>query len=167
MKIRPATVEDAPSVWETHVSAIRILCRDAYTPEQIEAWAGPRKPEDYRKPITDGQLFVAEVAGRVVGFGEFSKEEVRAVYVHPEFGRRGIGTALFRRVVEALGKLGVEKASLDASITSVPFYLAMGCKAGVQQIHRLGSGVEIPCVPMTVEIRNPPNRFPKPTPGAA
>lgn len=156
MKIRPAEIDDAPAVWEAHVSAIRILCCGSYTPEQIEGWAGPRKPDDYLDPISNRRMFVAEVEGRVVGFAEFLREEVRAVYVHPDFARKGIGRALFQRIVEEMRARNVEKAWLNASLTSVPFYSAMGCKEGKEQKHRLSSGVEISCLAMEIEIQKRP-----------
>ena len=152
MKIRSAKIEDAPFVWETHVNAIRILCRGAYTPAQIEAWAGPRTPEDYLDPISNGRMFVAEVDGRVVGFGEFMKEEIRALYVHPDYTRKGIGRALFQHIVEEMKARDIEKAWLHASLTSVPFYSAMGCTRGEEQNHCLSSGVEISCIPMETKI---------------
>jgi putative acetyltransferase len=138
----------------TRTCAIRELCAADYTPEQIEAWTYPKKPEHYVSPITNGQVFVAEIDGRLVGFSEFSEDEIRAVYVHPKFARKGIGSALFRRVAEELMLRGVVKAWLHASLTSVPFYSAMGCRAGEKLSHLLSSGMEIPCVLMTIEFRN-------------
>lgn len=152
LKIRTAEAADAPAVWRAHVEAIRVLCRGDYAAAEIEAWAGPRKPEDYLGQISGGRIFVAEADGKIAGFAEFSGEEIRAVYVRPEFVRGGVGRALFTRVLAEMKARGVRIAQLDASITSVPFYTAMGCAPGAPLRHRLSSGIEIACVSMSVDL---------------
>jgi putative acetyltransferase len=87
--IRLATEKDSPGICETHIRAIRELCAKDYTSEQLEAWAGPRKPADYLGPIRSKRLCVAEESGRVIGFGQYYEvnEEICAIYVHPDFVR--------------------------------------------------------------------------------
>jgi putative acetyltransferase len=150
--IRSATPSDAPGICAAHVSAIRVSNREAYSAEQIEAWAGPRKPEDYQSSISDGRLFVADEAGIVAGFGEYRGDEICAVYVHPNFTRRGIGRRLFRRVVQELARLGRTQAWLDASLPSVAFYRAMGCTGESERVHRVGGRVDLRCMRMGYRI---------------
>src|ERR1019366_9138503 len=124
------TESDAGGIWELHVRAIRELCTRDYTLEQIEAWAGPKTPGDYLEPIRSKRLFVAEQAGRIVGFGDYhaTKNEISAVYVDPDFGGQGIGRALFLVVTGELKARGFSHGELDASLNSVGFYEAMGCR---------------------------------------
>ena len=49
--VRFATPADAEAICRVHVASIRESCAGDYTPQQIEAWAGPKRPEDY---IRDG-----------------------------------------------------------------------------------------------------------------
>lgn len=152
MVIRTATAGDASGICDAHVSAIRVLNRAVYSAGQLEAWAGPRKPEDYQAPISNGRLFVAEEAGTIAGFSEYHGDEICAVYVHPRFSRQGIGRRLFQRVVQELARAGVKKAWLDASLSSVEFYRAMGCVGNIERVHRVGGGTELRCVRMDYAI---------------
>ncbi|WP_226675019.1 GNAT family N-acetyltransferase [Mesobacillus jeotgali] len=53
-------------------------------------------------------VYVAEVEGKVVGFANYSKVrdggkvELAAIYLHPEFQGKGIGTALIQQAVRDL-----------------------------------------------------------------
>jgi putative acetyltransferase len=155
-QIRPSVEADADAILELHVRSIREICSRDYTPEQIEAWAGPKKREFYLEPIRNGRLVVAERAGRVVGFGDYeaTKNEISAVYVHPDFAGQGIGRALFQVVIDALKARGFVHADVDASLNSVPFYQAVGCRIVEQRLHYFRPGVSIPCVRMTIDLDN-------------
>jgi putative acetyltransferase len=152
--IRRAVPSDCPSIYEAHTRAIRELCSEDYDQIQIEAWAGPRKPTDYLKPISSGRLFVAEIDNKVVGFSEYDEEtkELKAVYVNPDYARRGIGTALFTHACDEARAEGLDSLWLDASLTAVPFYLAVRCERQQDTRHRLMSGVELGCVRMTINL---------------
>jgi hypothetical protein len=43
-----------------HQASIRNLCRSHYTSDQIEAWAGPKRPEQYEPLIRDLVVLVVE-----------------------------------------------------------------------------------------------------------
>ncbi len=154
MLIRPATEADADAILELHVRAIRETCSWHYTEEQIEAWAGPKLAAHYLEPIRGGRLVVAEQAGRVVGMGDYhgTKSEITAIYVDPDFGGQGIGRALFQVVIYELKARGFTEVELDASLNSVPFYQAMGCRILEQRMHHFRPGVEIPCVRMQIKL---------------
>ena len=154
IQIRRAVEADANRVWETHVSSIRELCFPYYSSAQIDAWAGRLRSGAHLDSIQAGKIFVADQGGRIVGFGESEAErqEVRAIYVHPRSTRQGIGTFLFGRLKEELRGHGLSRAWLDASLPSVPFYSAMGCRRVEDRVHRLGSGVELACVRMVVDL---------------
>lgn len=156
MTIRKAISSDAHELCVLHKLSIRELCSDDYTLEQIEAWVGGKKADDYLGPISEGRVRVAEVEGRLVGFGEFGMNEIAAVYVHPKYVQRGIGRSLFFSLVEGLRVAGCSSASLVASITSREFYLKMGCVV-VSDFHVLRSGVRLPCVKMMIAIEPEPD----------
>ena len=153
-QIRPGVEADAEAICVMHIRSIRELCAPDYTPEQIEAWAGPKLAAHYLEPIRGNRLVVAEQRGRVVGMGDYhvARNEICAVYVDPDFGGQGIGRALFQVVTKALKARGFKDAVLDASLTSVGFYKAMGCRVVEQRMHAFRHGVSIPCVRMTVEL---------------
>jgi putative acetyltransferase len=150
LNIRRARREDCQSIGSVHAAAVRGIRTVLYTPEEIQAWAVPRKPESYEELIRAKEFFVAEVDGVIVGFGVLNQEsaEVEAVYVSPDVGRRGIGLEVLRKLEERASALGLMALRLNASLNAVPFYEKAGYVAQERSKYRLLNGVEIACVPM-------------------
>jgi phosphinothricin acetyltransferase len=105
--IRLATSADLPTINEIYNYYIpRSTCTYQLEPETLEsraAWFAAHPPDKY--PVT-----VAELDGRVVGWGSLSKFRDRAayqptveasVYIHHEHHRRGIGREL---LVDLIGR---------------------------------------------------------------
>jgi putative acetyltransferase len=139
-----------------HSAAVAGIRTILYTPEEIQSWAIPKKPESYEESIRSKEFFVAEEDGIIVGFGVLNQEsaEVEAVYVSPEAGRRGIGLELLRKLDERARAFGLGVLRLFASLNAVPFYERAGYVAQEQSRYRLSSGVEIACVPMVKTINS-------------
>lgn len=145
--IRPAIPGDAIGICRVHQRAVRLLCRGDYTAPQIEAWVGPRRPEDYIAALVDGErLWVASAAGRVVGFAGVKGHELTACYVDPDQGRRGIGQRLLRAVGSVALTEGAACLVVMSSLTALEFYHRAGYGADQPRTHRLRSGMTIPCV---------------------
>jgi N-acetylglutamate synthase-like GNAT family acetyltransferase len=152
--VRRAREEDCEGVWRVHVKAIREIANSHYSPEEIEAWASPRKPEHYIESIRNKEFYVAEEDGALIGFGTLNhkENEIEAVYVSPEVVRRGVGSAILQRLEERARALGLKSLKMDASLNAVPFYISAGYESQKVAEHRLASGVEIGCVLMTKEL---------------
>ena len=151
LKIRKARQEDCHSIGSVHAAAVRGISTALYTPEEIQAWAVPKKPESYEESIRSKEFFVAEDDGNIVGFGVLNQEsaEVEAVYVNPEAARRGIGLEILSKLEERASVRGLRQLRLNASLNAVPFYERAGYVAREPSKYRLLTGVEIACVPMT------------------
>jgi GNAT superfamily N-acetyltransferase len=100
--------------------------------------------------ISDGTYYVAEVEGRIVGGGGWSRRrniindaedpdeaedlldpateaaKIRAFYVHPDCARMGIGSRLLHASEEAAQWAGFRRLELISTLTGVPFYAARG-----------------------------------------
>ncbi|HEX8178687.1 MAG TPA: GNAT family N-acetyltransferase [Pyrinomonadaceae bacterium] len=152
--VRKARLADCAAIWRVHTDAIRQLARSHYTTAETEAWAGPRRPDDYAEAIRRLEFYVAEQAGALVGFSTLNPAsgEVEAVYVSPAAARRGVGLLLLRTLEARARDLGLAALQLDASLNAVPFYQRAGYERRQQMKHRLASGVEIACVRMTKEL---------------
>ncbi|OKH28051.1 GNAT family N-acetyltransferase [Chroogloeocystis siderophila] len=148
--VRKARQEDAEAICHVHCVSVRTLCANNYTPEQIEAWIGSSEPENFRKALLErGEIvFVAEIAGAIAGFSSLFKNEIYAVYVHPDYTRRGVGTRLLNAVEKEAIFQHITKLKLIASTTSEPFYQAHGYQVLERSFHALSSGTQIPCVYM-------------------
>ena len=154
LKLRRARQEDSTSVGSVHAAAVRGISTALYSPEEIQAWAVPKKPESYEESIRSKEFLVAEDDGNIVGFGVLNQEtaEVEAVYVNPEAGRRGIGLEILGKLEERAKARGLRQLRLNASLNAVPFYERAGYVAQDPSRYRLLIGVEIACVPMTKAI---------------
>ena len=151
--IRRATPEDADAITPVHVASIRTLCAKDYTPEQIDAWAGWKSPEQYRAAMAAGELFfVAEADGRVGGFSVLLDDEVKAVYVHPDSVGRGVGRALLAAVESEARSRGVTHLRLTSTLTAVRFYETCGYAKGDPREHPVTGGVMLPCVHFTKQL---------------
>ena len=150
LSIRRARQEDCQSIGSVHAAAVRGIRTALYTPEEIQAWAIPRKPESYEESIRSKEFFVAEEGDIIVAFGVLNQEsaEIEAVYVSPLAGRRGIGREVLGKLEARARTLGLRALRLNASLNAVPFYEKGGYVAQEGSKYRLLTGVEIACVPM-------------------
>ncbi len=148
--LRRAKPADNDAIGCIHVRAIKEICASHYAPEEIEAWAKPRKHGHYIESIRSKEFYVAEEDGDVIGFGTLNQAngEVEAVYVIPEAARRGIGQAILSKLEERAKDLGLNFLHLDSSLNAVSFYQSAGFEPQEEAKHRLSSGMEIGCVLM-------------------
>lgn len=149
--LRPARLEDCEGIWRVFTRAVRELARDAYTPEQIDAWAALRQPENFAVVIGKREFYVAEDAGAIVGYAQLNAAtgELEAVYVAPEFAGRGLGRQLMDLLEEKACAAGVKSLRLRASLNAVGFYQRLGWRTERRETHQLPSGVEFDVVHMT------------------
>lgn len=152
--VRHAVEADSASVERVHRRAVEAVDRRFYSDDEITSWAGRRDAETRRTRFSDSleeSVFqVAERGSRVVGFAQLIVEshEVRALYVDPRYGRRGIGRKLLDRLEDIARERGVPDLELKASLNAVAFYLARGYERLDDATHRLGDGTELRCVRM-------------------
>jgi putative acetyltransferase len=175
LRVREARPGDGAAVCEVHRESVRQLGPNAYDDEQVAAWDHDREPTDY--PLDeDGVTFVvAERLDRVgddspptsvVGFAEVrphggdyferapdSYGEVRAVYVHPDVAREGVGSRLLGRLERTARRAGVPGLTLHASLNAVGFYERRGYERLKELEHEFGeTGVTGTVVEMTKRL---------------
>jgi ribosomal protein S18 acetylase RimI-like enzyme len=151
--IRHATTADAAAIRSLHAAALRELGTEHYSVPQIDAMlrAGTLEPS----LIRDGTYFVAEQHGLVCGAGGWTANDnlavphgavahgslalgtaptalpprrafIRAVYVHPDFARLGIGRRLVARAERAAAARGIRRLELFAALSGVALYRKLG-----------------------------------------
>jgi putative acetyltransferase len=161
LAIREMRPDDTRAFLEVHHAAVREVAARDYSVEIIDAWAP--------LPITDGHVagvlanpddeyrLVAEIKGRVVGIGALVAEnhEVRACYVAPDAGRRGVGSALLREIEREALQRGLKFLEADSSLTAEPFYAAQGYLVLERGDHVLHNGKRMACVKMRKHLVSP------------
>ncbi|MBN1188966.1 MAG: GNAT family N-acetyltransferase [Dehalococcoidales bacterium] len=132
-KIRKAHAGDVALIHELHCRSVRELCRSHYSPDRIEGWLEPRRPEGYLPGIEAGEMFIVMAGGQMAGFGHARQGEIRAVYVAPEFIGLGTGTLILKHGIE-IARTGYSgPVRLESTLNARGFYL----KAGFVEIERV------------------------------
>jgi putative acetyltransferase len=106
--VRPMRPEDARAALEAHRSAIHGTAAKDHPRSILHEWGPLPVTEQNVKRFQanpDNEIrIVAERDGEIVGFGALVQEnnELRACYVAPKAGRKGVGSALVREL-EGIG----------------------------------------------------------------
>ena len=136
-------------------AAIRGTAAQAYGTEVAADWAsrcGSDAAGDLAELILAGteRVVVARTAGGVVGFGAIRPDsgELRALYVAPEHGRRGIASGILAALETEARRLGMVELHLDASLNAEALYLRHGYAGLGLGEHALPSGRTMICVRM-------------------
>ncbi len=128
MKIGFATIEDVDAIANVNRAAIHITCKPYYSNNIIAQWANPdfvKKIQQISIAINDDEtiVLVAKKDGKVIGYGmlDLKKNYLGAVYVHPSYGRKQIGTTILILLEKEARNKGIDELFLDASINSQKF----------------------------------------------
>jgi GNAT superfamily N-acetyltransferase len=154
INVRFAKSEDARGILEAHYSAVHQTAAKDYPLEILRIWSTPvtkeRIDQYLRNALPHETTLVAEVAGRIAGFGAIveSNDELRAVYVAAEFGGRGVGSALLRELERLAKDRGCPALQMDSSLTAAAFYLRNGYEELGRADHTLSSGDKMASVRM-------------------
>jgi GNAT superfamily N-acetyltransferase len=180
-RLRLATEEDIPALHAVIEASVRILQADDYTPAQMEGALGTVLGVDTQL-IRDRTYFLAETTGgpvRIAGCGGWSRRKtlfgadrgpnrepdlldprtdaakVRAIFVHPDFARRGLGSLILAAVEDAARLAGFTRFEMGSTLTGVPLYRLKGYVEVERIAVPLANGEALPVVRMTKD-RNAP-----------
>ena len=176
LSLRKATLNDRAALEELIADSARGLSRADYTDTQVEAALGGAFGVD-SELIRDETYFVAEVDGRIVGCGGWSRRatlyggdaqagrqsavldpekdaaRIRAFFVRPEWARRGIGRAILERCETEARAHGFRSAELLSTLPGHKFYRTLGYAGEEAVRHDLRDGVTIDFIPMKKELK--------------
>jgi GNAT superfamily N-acetyltransferase len=147
--IRRATEADVPALHTLIEASVRGLQAGDYTPAEIEGALGHALGLDSQL-VADGTYFIAEVAGEMVASGGWSYRatlcgsdgmagreparldpardaaKIRAIFVHPEWARKGLGTLMLGHCEEQARAAGFTRLEMGSTLTGVPLYRLRG-----------------------------------------
>lgn len=161
LTIRPLGPEDAEAFLRVHHAAVHQSARDSYAPDILEAWSGndikaqlsrynERAGEEIRIGAFDGTT--------MAGLGVIAPEtqELRACYVHPDYGRMGVGAKIVAALEQIARGMGLETLTLDSSINAEKFYQSMGYTIVERTSHQLADGTFMPAIKMRKTLKDAP-----------
>jgi GNAT superfamily N-acetyltransferase len=147
--IRKATLDDVAALRALIPLSVRALSGSFCTPEQIESGIRHAFGVDTQL-IADGTFLVAEAGNHIVGCGGWSwrrkiyggdqvseaaleplapatdAARIRAFFVHPEWARRGIGSAILGECARAAARAGFRRLELLGTLPGEQLYRACG-----------------------------------------
>ncbi len=154
--LRLAVEEDVPTLRRLIEASVRGLQAGDYTPAQIEGALGTvlgldtQLIRDRTYFVAEAFQTGAEERKLLAGCGGWSKRKtlfgadsgpnrepdllnpatdaakVRAIFVHPDFARRGLGSLILKHVEAEASKAGFMHFELGSTLTGVPLYLQRG-----------------------------------------
>ncbi len=144
IKLRQARLNDLSALQELFVETIVSTCKKDYSDEQIKAWTSKVKNKDEWISRLSKQYFIAGlVDDKIVGFASLENGNyLDLLYVHKDFLRQGIASALYKVLKEESLRLGFDKLSSDVSVTALPFFKSKGFKV-IKENKNLINGTEI------------------------
>jgi GNAT superfamily N-acetyltransferase len=177
--LRLATEEDIPALHALIEASVRGLQAGDYTPAQIDGALGTVLGLDTQL-IADRTYFIAESTNqngrKPAGCGGWSKRKtlfgadhgpgralelldpstdaakVRAIFVHPDFARRGLGSLILATVENAAREAGFSRFEMGSTLTGVPLYRLRGYVEVERIAVPLGNGEALPVVRMVKKI---------------
>jgi putative acetyltransferase len=134
--VRPWLESDTKELGEVFRKSVREVASRDYRPAQIEAWVmAPGEIETWYERMRNRTVFVAEEQERRIGFIQYEPpDHIDMIYVHPEYQRRGVASALLAVLEAEARRRGVALLNAEASVTSRPFFEARGFEVITPQI---------------------------------
>jgi GNAT superfamily N-acetyltransferase len=179
--IRKAIAADIPRLREVIEASVRGLQAQDYSPAQIEGALKSVYGVDSQL-IADGTYLVAEAStpqdkAEIVACGGWSKRKtlyggdqytaredspldpardaakIRAFFVHPDWARHGIGSAILEACENAASEAGFTRLEMGATLSGVAFYQAKGYSTLENLEVPLANGESLPIVRMAKGVR--------------
>ena len=170
--LRLATPDDVPAMHALIARSVRGLSAGFYTPDEAERALVHVFGVDSRL-IADGTYYAVEEGGRLAACGGWSRRRtlyggdqakaaedplldpareparIRALFVDPDFARRGLGRLVFDACHAAARDAGFRALELVATLPGVPLYEALGF-AEVERLEvPMPGGAGLPVVRMS------------------
>lgn len=128
MPMRKWRPQDLDASIEVFRRAVHELAAADYSPEELQAWA-PEEADysewERRMDVSQGWIF--EINGKLGGFiTTDGPGHIDLLYVHPDYRRMGVATALLDLLVADAGSRGITSLSTEASRTARPFFEQAG-----------------------------------------
>jgi len=131
VQFRAAKVGDARAILTVKQEAITAIESDEYSERQLAAWCPEDElVEDFGRAIETNrfEILLATMGPSVVAYGVLNTERNRidAIFVHPEYWGKGIGSSLVRQFEARARIKALPELKIVSSLNASGFYEEMG-----------------------------------------
>lgn len=140
LRLHPYHSTDIAPIAQLFYDTVHTVNAGDYTHPQLDAWANGRLDQAaWDASLRAHTTFVAKLCGRIVGFADLDGDYFDRLYVHKDYQRMGIATALADRLEQTAVHDGKTSICTHASITARPFFERRGYRVlREQQVERFG-----------------------------
>lgn len=139
--VRKYNQGDELELWLLKVNTIKSVNSKDYSKEQINAWApNVFNEEKWIKRIRDMNPFIAEIAGKIVGFADLQANGyIDHFFCHNEYQGKGIGKELMLHLINQSKEQSLPRVYSHVSITARVFFERFGFNVVKQQTMEIGN----------------------------
>lgn len=121
IKLKLYNSEDLEQIARLFYDTVHAVNIRDYTEPQVNAWAtGNINLKEWDKSLSEHLTYVALADKLIIGFGDIDADGyLDRLYVHKDYQRRGIATALCNRLES---EIEADHIKVHASITARPFF---------------------------------------------
>jgi len=145
MPMRKWRPQDLDATLDTFHRAVHELAAADYSPKELEAWA-PQEADygAWERRMEDSRGWIFEINGKLGGFiTTDAPGHVDLLYVHPDYKRMGVATALLDLLVADARARGISTLHTESSRTARPYFEQAGFSVlRTEQVERGGVVLE-------------------------
>lgn len=123
---RLALRKDASGLYDIRRRAILELAPPKMSIAEAQAWAVKLTPSGMEHKLRDLEVWVAELAGTLAGWGAIRGETLEGLYVAPEFAGQGVGAGLLDMLEALMRDRAFPWVRAEANSNARDFYLRRG-----------------------------------------
>ncbi len=164
VRVRRALIKDAEGIHNAHMTSIQRVCSKDHSQEEIAVWGHrPFNKTQREISIKNDLVLVAEKNSRIEGYGHIRLSEkdnlkqahIFGLYLTPEVVGMLVGQTIIDIMLEQCRYHGVDKVTLESTITAKTFYKKMGFEEDGSEMTVEISGQPIRCYPMKLFLKKP------------
>jgi len=126
--IRDYNQQDLERLYFIVQNTIKKSYADVYPREAIDYFSELHSTHNMEQDIPKGFTFMLESENEILASGSIVENEIKRVFVLPEYQGMGFGKKIMRKIEETALNNGIQKVKLCASLPSKDFYLSLGYK---------------------------------------
>lgn len=123
--VRPAVITDVVAMQSLFRDTVLQICRRDYTAEEVADWVSCGDSLEHWKVLLSAHRYIVaqDRLGNIIGFSSMNAAGyLHTMFVHKDWQRKGIAALLLSEVEKMAHGYGVDRISVEASITARAFF---------------------------------------------